>query len=55
MNPPKKLEDCSVLEINAEIGIRMELIERTVNELHQLRQRREIQAKIEQIPVGEPK
>lgn len=48
MSEPKKLEDLSVLEINAEIGIRMELIEKTVFELNALRQRRVVQAKAEQ-------
>lgn len=47
MNPPKKLEELSVLEINAEIGLRMELVERTVFELNELRKRRQIQAEIE--------
>lgn len=55
MSEPKKLEDLSVLEINAQIGLRMELMERTANELHQLRQRREIQSKIEQLPTGDTK
>lgn len=48
MNQPKKLEELSVLEINAEIGLRMELAERTTFELNALRQRREVQAKLEQ-------
>lgn len=37
---PKRLEDLSILEINAEIGVRMELIELAQGELRQLRQRR---------------